>query len=53
VAGAVGVLLTAFHNHTPVPMALVMLGSATIAALMRWLAGRGHDLKEPAPSQLD
>lgn len=52
VAGAVGVLLTAFHNHTPVPMALVMLGSATIAMLMRWLAGRGHDLKEPAPSQL-
>lgn len=52
VAGAVGVLLTAFHNHTPVPMALVMFGSATIAAFMRWLAGRGHDLREPAPSQL-
>lgn len=51
VAGGVGVLLTVFHNHTPVPMALVMLASASIAGLMRLVAGYRHDLRDPAPSQ--
>lgn len=50
-AGVCGVMISAFHNHTPMPMALVITASATIALASRLYAGAKHDLSAKAPNQ--
>lgn len=51
IAGSCGVLISIFHNHTPIPMALVIFVSATIALLARLYGGAKHDMAEQAPGQ--
>ncbi|MDF1780418.1 MAG: multidrug effflux MFS transporter [Alcanivoracaceae bacterium] len=51
VAGLSGVGISMLHNHTPIPMASIMVVSATLALVLRWYAGASHDLNNPAPDE--